>query len=403
MSVLRGKILRGMAVHNGERVRVNIRARVNTKTIRQEKRNGRNVMIVPSATMPDDVVMNNILYPADEIKAAYETLNRTPAPLGHPADENGDFLSASDPEAINGFFFGAWNDNARQEGGRVLVDKIIDVQRAQENEMGKRVLDAINRGDPIHTSTGLYCNVEDYDGGEGVEFKATNIYFDHDAILLDEPGAATPEQGVGMLVNRKAVSRRPELVAGAVMNAEIGDMDEEQIDALGMELMRAVERREDVSRWERVKSAVYEAIGLMRETETPSSNEDDGMPVTEEMFDALSAKVDALVKAQKANEMPEKDDMAEAMTSAVNAALAPVMKKVEDLTKAQNADAEAKLTKLREQVVNKNLLSKEAAAETPAVALEALLNSAGGNVGEVMYGNFSGARTGTGGSFLPEE
>ena len=30
------------------------------------------------------------------------------------------------------------------------------------------------------------------------------MYFDHDAILLGEEGAATPSQGVGMMVNKNA-------------------------------------------------------------------------------------------------------------------------------------------------------------------------------------------------------
>lgn len=39
-------------------VRVNIRTLANAGAIRREKRNGRDVVIVPSATLPDNIVMN---------------------------------------------------------------------------------------------------------------------------------------------------------------------------------------------------------------------------------------------------------------------------------------------------------------------------------------------------------
>lgn len=113
----------------GEQVRVNIRTLANTAAIRREKRNGRDVIIVPSATMPDDVVMNDILYPAAEIAKSFKSLERTPAPLGHPTI-NGAFVSARDPESINLGWIGAWNENVRQEDGRVLLDKVIDVEVA---------------------------------------------------------------------------------------------------------------------------------------------------------------------------------------------------------------------------------------------------------------------------------
>lgn len=123
-----------------KRVRVNVRTLANTAAVRREKRNGRDVVIVPSATLPDDVVMNGIQYPADEIEKSYRTLNRTPAPAGHPLI-NGQFVSASDPEGINIAWIGAWNENVRRENGRVFLDKVIDVARASQSDEGRAVLD----------------------------------------------------------------------------------------------------------------------------------------------------------------------------------------------------------------------------------------------------------------------
>ncbi|KAK0340490.1 hypothetical protein LTR94_030297, partial [Friedmanniomyces endolithicus] len=158
----------------GDQVRVNIRTLANSAAIRREKRNGRDVIIVPSATLPDDVVMNDILYPAAEIAKSFKSLERTPAPLGHPSI-NGKFLSARDPEGLNQGWIGAWNENVRQEKGRVLLDKVIDVERANQCEGGKRVLNAIEKGDPVHTSTGLLAMLDAANGDVPYKFTARDI------------------------------------------------------------------------------------------------------------------------------------------------------------------------------------------------------------------------------------
>lgn len=54
---------------------------------------------------------------------------------------------------------------------------------------------------PIHTSTGIMLEREPATNGEGYDWIARNMKFDHDAILINETGAATPEQGVGLMVN----------------------------------------------------------------------------------------------------------------------------------------------------------------------------------------------------------
>ena len=41
---------------------------------------------------------------------------------------------------------------------------MIDVERASQSEGGRRVLEAIDKGEPIHTSTGLLAMMEDANG-----------------------------------------------------------------------------------------------------------------------------------------------------------------------------------------------------------------------------------------------
>lgn len=204
-----------------QQIRVNMRTTVANSAIRRERdENGRQILIVPSATLPFGVVMNGMLYEEQEIRASYHTLEGTPAPLGHP-QVKGQFVNATHPAAINGYWIGAHNANVRIEGNRVLLDKIIDIEVAERTEGGRRVIDAINAGQPIHTSTGLLCKREPAPkGAEGYQWIARNMQFDHDCILLDEPGAATPEQGVGMMVNGVAIEVITANVADAVMTPE---------------------------------------------------------------------------------------------------------------------------------------------------------------------------------------
>lgn len=350
----------------GDQIRVNLKCKVNQSGIMRGERNGREVIIVPSATLPDDIVMNGVKYPANEIEMSFRTLNRTPAPLGHPQDSDGEFLSASDVEAINGYYFGAFNDNARRRDGRVFVDKVIDVKRAEESEMGRRVLEAINQGDPIHTSTGLLCSIDEAGADDGCEFIARNIYFDHDAILLDEDGAATPEQGVGMLVNKARGKDGNEISA---FGFEIDGVDE------------ALSEPQKVGLVHMIKSALSELISPERKPETNSNEVDMSDSVTKAQFDELSAKVNKL-----AEDFGNLD-----IEAALTNALKPLTAQVESIVNKDKAAAEAKHKSLVERVVNQNLLDKDVADKTPEAALEAMLANAGKGTAAPIIGGFSGS------------
>ena len=320
----------------GERIRANIRCSVNASQIRREKRDGRDVLVVPSYTLPDDVVMNGILYPAAEIENSYTTLEGTPAPLGHPT-VNGMFVPSRSPLGLNIGYFGAWNANVTRKDGRVYVEKIIDVERASESAMGRRVLAALESNQPIHTSTGLLMNIRECSRSDLANWEGYDMEFDHDAILLDEQGAATPAQGVGMLVNQQKIR---------VVNSSL----DEEIDELGTELITALERQEAASKWEQIKGAIMEAIGLSREQIMEADMAETGK---DDKFDALSARMDKLEDAVKnMGKVTEKNSA--------------------DLD-AINRDRHAAQVALVEQVVNAKLLPEDVAKGTPPAALKALL------------------------------
>ncbi|KLR31078.1 hypothetical protein [Enterobacter kobei] len=190
-------------------MQVNITTKVNSQSIRRETYNGREHLVLPSYTLPANVVMNGGLYTQEQIDAHYKGLEGTLAPLGHP-QVNGQFVSAFSPEGINAGHIGAWNRNVKKSGNRIYLEKWVDVARASESEGGRELLErvaAIERGEdvpPIHTSVAAFLDQlepNEQQRATGADWVADIHGMDHDAILLHEVGAATPEQGVGLMVN----------------------------------------------------------------------------------------------------------------------------------------------------------------------------------------------------------
>jgi len=190
---------------------VNVLTVINSASnIYRETVNGREHIVIKDVVpIVDDVVMNGGLYPAAEINQSYASMERKLMPLSHPKVD-GQYISANDPEAVHNFHVGVYAQNVRKVNGRVTLDMHVDVRYAEATEGGQRLvnrLEEMEKGestDPIHISTGLLLNKKTKSGeskGKKYSWVASNMNFDHVAILLDEPGAATPEEGVGIFVN----------------------------------------------------------------------------------------------------------------------------------------------------------------------------------------------------------
>ncbi|EPV8590270.1 TPA: DUF2213 domain-containing protein [Klebsiella aerogenes] len=194
-----------------KRNRVNVLTVVNSASnITTETIDGKPHIVVRGITpVVDDIVMNRKLYPAAEIEKAYNTLERNPMPLGHPKVD-GKHVSARDVRAVNEYHVGAWLQNVSHKDGKVTGDMYVNRQYAESREKGKRLINRLEEmlagtnSEPIHISTGLlYSGITANGESKGKKYNeiATNMMFDHVAVLLDEPGAGTPEEGVGIFVN----------------------------------------------------------------------------------------------------------------------------------------------------------------------------------------------------------
>lgn len=184
---------------------INSASNITTETI-----NGSEHIVVKGVVpIVDDVVMNGGLYPAAEINQGFGTMERKLMPLGHPKVD-GNYISANDPVAVNDFHGGAFAMNVTKADGRVVMDMAVNRRYAEAHPKGAKLLERLDamvnkeQVEPIHISTGLLLNKRASKGesrGKKYTWIASNMQFDHIAILLDEPGAATPDDGVGIFVN----------------------------------------------------------------------------------------------------------------------------------------------------------------------------------------------------------
>ncbi|WP_439212499.1 DUF2213 domain-containing protein [Duffyella gerundensis] len=223
-----------------KRNRVNVLTVVNSASnITTETIDGKPHIVVRGITpVVDDIVMNRKLYPAAEIEKAFNTLERNPMPFGHPKVD-GKHVSARDVRAVNNYHVGAWLQNVTHVDGKVVGDMYVDRRYAEASDNGKRLINRLDEMaakanvEPIHISTGLlYSGIAANGESKGKKYNeiATNMMFDHVAVLLDEAGAGTPEEGVGIFVNSDGSEQELEVVNLA--EAETPDPDLPQDPAL---------------------------------------------------------------------------------------------------------------------------------------------------------------------------
>lgn len=171
------------------------------------QREGDMIVVRNACGAVDDIVMNRVLYPGKELRRGAPSLNGRIAPIGHPKNDAGQYISANSADALLTAYAGIVCKNARHEGGRTLADLHINVAMANAHPKGAEVVRwceaALNGEDPepLHVSTGLIANMVDEPGesrGKPYDRVATNIRYDHLAVLPGGRGAATPDEGVGM-------------------------------------------------------------------------------------------------------------------------------------------------------------------------------------------------------------
>ena len=417
-----------------KRILIQCSTQVDRNAVTRKTIGGVEHVVISSMTLPDDIVMNGGLYPADEIAKSFMTLERTLAPLEHPFDDSGMFISANDPTSIHNFYAGAFNENVRQENGRIAIDKVINVAEALKTDRGKRLLDRVEELEtnsdprPVHTSVGVFLEVEELDAPQrnthGDEFTwiARNMFFDHDAILLDSVGAAQPGQGVGMAVNAAGEEIEVQQALVTIDAEPDGELSHNEIREALHEAIRQAPINGDWVVDVLDGSVIFESgdqtftapyiidvavakitglpLPVVRDVSyIPKTNQendamkelmlkalaDAGLSVNADISDAdLLAKYNALQAPTPPNDGNQPDDVAAIVANAVKAAVQPLTDKVDGLQAKLNEKDDAETTRLADIVGNSDQykgMDADAAKLLPAETLKSLAANCGGSHG----------------------
>lgn len=237
--------------------RVHILSAVNAANV---SKSGAKYTIKDVCGATDGIVMNSRMYPGDELAAGIASLEGKPAPAGHPKDSQGRNISALNGEALASAWIGSYCVNARHEGGRSLVDIVVNEPQARAHPDGAKLVERLDaaiagtNSDPIHVSTGLFFEEIKVNGesrGKKHTSVVSKIRYDHLAILLNERGAGTPDDGVGMFVNDAGQAEQVEL---AEFNA---DPEDRRSDGLKLWIQRLVGNANVDASFDAITSGLY--------------------------------------------------------------------------------------------------------------------------------------------------
>lgn len=166
-------------------------------TVKEITHKGRKYLVAPSVPVREGV-LNGEFVPATEIEKFAMAWNGRPMPLGHPKDAAG-FISANSPDLWDetpAFFW-----NAHAEAGALKGEVWLDIEKAEAlGGLAVQALARLRQNLPVELSTAYFRDLDPAPGVyEGKPYRgvARNLRPDHIAILLDEPGACSWQDGCG--------------------------------------------------------------------------------------------------------------------------------------------------------------------------------------------------------------
>lgn len=184
--------------------------------VRKETLYGKPFLAVPLCLIVPGVLPGSagpLLYPEDEIEESVDRWNNMPMVLYHPMTVDNLPLSGRHPDILNQFGLGfVFNCEADP---RLIGEGWFDLDMVRE--VSPAVYLALKRNQRIELSTGLRTKNIPVEKGatyNGIPFDAVATEYepDHLAILPDQVGACSLEDGCGVLVNqrqsRRAVNRK---------------------------------------------------------------------------------------------------------------------------------------------------------------------------------------------------
>jgi len=180
---------------------------INNYQIREETLEGRKHIVVPVVMMKEGVHNGShgpIYHSEAELAKYVEAWNGIPITISHP-EKDGVNVSANSPRVLETTTVGRvfntfYNDGLRAEAW-------LDVEKLRVVSLD--TLERIQSGVPLDVSVGVFSDSDDTEGewhGETYESIAINYRPDHLALLPEEVGACSWNDGCGVRANRKGGS-----------------------------------------------------------------------------------------------------------------------------------------------------------------------------------------------------
>lgn len=187
-----------------ERITVNIVGKT-----RKESLYGREHLVAPVTLIVPGVLngsLGPLYYPPEEIEKSVDAWNRVPMLVHHPTLNNKP-VSARRPDVLSKQFIGEVF-NAKADG-KLTGEAWFDVEKT--NRTDPSIIASLKRGENIEVSTGLLTTNEPAPEGSTFAGKpythiARNYRPDHLAVLPDQVGACSVDDGCGILANASELS-----------------------------------------------------------------------------------------------------------------------------------------------------------------------------------------------------
>lgn len=176
----------------------------NAATTRRTWHKGREYIVAPLSMIVPGVLpgsKGSLYYPPQEVARNARGWDGMPITVNHPTDPMTN-------ESLSARKRGVWGRQgigrvkSTTFNGKLQAEGWFDVKRTAQ--VDNRILAALNRGESIELSTGLFTDNEYAPGshnGRPYTHIARNYRPDHLAVLPDQRGACSREDGCGVLVN----------------------------------------------------------------------------------------------------------------------------------------------------------------------------------------------------------
>lgn len=171
--------------------------------VRHEELEGRDHLVVPCVMITEGVhhgSQGRGYYSPRHTAKTTLAWNGMPIVVYHPK-KKGQGISARQPKVFNSSKIGVVM-NTRWSNKKLKTEAWIDYQRAKE--VDSRILEAVENGKSVEVSTGLHVRRQKKKGvwnGEKYDWVAVKQQPDHLAVLPDQKGACSVQDGAGLLMN----------------------------------------------------------------------------------------------------------------------------------------------------------------------------------------------------------